>query len=84
MRIIIFSNKSQKKISSMLDSGCLILEKSFTAEIGENTEILSFFINRGLAQISLITRDFFILMEIAVFAIVWFESGRSCVSIWGS
>ena len=31
----------------MLDSGCLILEKSFTAENAENAEILSFFINRG-------------------------------------
>ena len=35
----------------MLDSGCLILEKSFTAEIAKNAEILSFFINRGLARI---------------------------------
>ena len=32
--------KVNTKISSMLDSGCLMLEKRFTAENAENTEIL--------------------------------------------
>ena len=35
----------------MLDTGCLILENSFTAEIAENAEILTFFINHRLTQI---------------------------------
>jgi len=33
-----FQTKVNKKNSSMLDSGCLILEKSFTAENAENAK----------------------------------------------
>jgi len=33
-----FQTKINKKISSMLDSGCLILEKSLTAKIAKTAE----------------------------------------------